>query len=102
MVFYYIVRDVVRGADCSYKPGRTLLNNGPVNRYREDAQRACDRYNQFCHVAGVCYLVIPHRDDKVFVCDYYESGEERCTVCGHYDMQRPADSRKNCYCPKGA
>jgi hypothetical protein len=73
MVFYYLVRDVVIGSNCSYKPGRTLLNNGPINRQRETAQATADTYNAHCHVPGVCYLVVPHDDSQPFGCDYFES-----------------------------
>ena len=73
MTFYYIVRDVCAGTSASYKPGRTLLNNGPVSRYRETAQQVADRYNECCHVAGVRYLVVPHDDSEPFPCDYFES-----------------------------
>ncbi len=73
MVFYYLVRDVVRGADCSYRPGRTLLDSGSIMRDRAAAQRHADRYNECCHVAGVFYLVVPHDDNTPFDCDYYES-----------------------------
>lgn len=73
MVFYYVVRDVVRGSDCSYKPGRTLLNC--VQRTPEQARAIADRFNRFCNVPGVWYLVIPHDDGKPFECDFYENGE---------------------------
>lgn len=76
MVFYYLCRDVVRGANCSYPAGRTLLQEGGF-RTPEEAQARADKYNQFCNVAGVFYLVIPHRDDKPFEADHYE-GWKKC------------------------
>lgn len=76
MVFYYLCRDVVRGANCSYPAGRTLLYEGAC-RTREEAQQRADKYNRFCNVAGVFYLVVPHRDDTPFEADHYE-GYQKC------------------------
>lgn len=70
MVHYYIMRDVAAGADCSHRPGRTYIDE--VYRYSEDARRAADRYNQFCHVEGVRYIVLPHRDDTPWPMDYFD------------------------------
>jgi hypothetical protein len=80
MVFYYVVRDVVRGADCSYKPGRTLLDC--VQRTPEKARELADRFNRHCHVAGVFYLVIPHDDGEPFSCDHFEHGGSRLAALG--------------------
>lgn len=73
MTFYYLCRDVKPGAVCSYKPGRTLLNNAPISRTHEAAQQYADTYNRHCHVDGVRYVVLPHDDTVAVVCDHYES-----------------------------
>lgn len=73
MITYYVCRDVVRGAICSYKPGRTLLNRDGIFSDPDKARAAADLWNGKCSVAGVNYLVIPHRDDVVFECDHYEN-----------------------------
>ena len=71
MVRYYLCRDVDRGANCSYKPGRTLLNDEPNFSFADDAQRMANRFNECCHVAGVHYLVVPWPEEKPFEADYY-------------------------------
>lgn len=70
MVFYYVMREVCAGADCSYRPGRTYIDE--VYRYSDQAQAACDKYNSFCHVAGVHYTVLPHSDTEPLPIDYFE------------------------------
>jgi hypothetical protein len=85
MIHYYIVRDVEPGAICSYKPGRTLLNNGPINRQQESAERVAERYNKFLACSGVRYVVVPHDDKEIFKCDYFENDKTNwrdvITVC---------------------
>jgi hypothetical protein len=80
MVVYYLVRDVVRGTDCSYKAGRTLLNGDSVYADRWAAQSRADVYNAHCHVPGVCYLVLPHDENVPVDADHYEQGSY-CPDC---------------------
>ena len=70
MIFYYIMRDVVRGSDCSYRPGRTYIDE--VYRYPDEARRRAEQCNRHCGVAGVCYVVLPHSDTKPLPMDYFE------------------------------
>jgi len=70
VIFYYLVRDVVLGADCSYRPGRTYVDE--VFRYSRDAQLRADQCNHFCGVPGVCYVVLPHDDNAPLPLDYFE------------------------------
>jgi hypothetical protein len=72
MIAYYIVRDVVRGASCSYPCGRTLCNSVAGFRFSEDAQRVADSWNRACGVAGVAYLVMAHEETEEFPCDQLE------------------------------
>ena len=74
MVLYYLVRDVVAGANCSYQAGRTLLREAGF-RFSDEARRVADNYNRHCNVAGVCYLVLPHPEDKPVQADHYENGK---------------------------
>ena len=70
MVFYYIMRDVCAGADCSYRPGRTYIDE--VYRYSDEARRRAEQYNRHCNVPGVCYVVLPHSDTEPLPMDYFE------------------------------
>lgn len=69
---YYIVRDVVRGANCSYPAGRCCLRD--VYTCPDQARAAAALYNQKCNVPGVYYQSLGMRDDQDVPCDYFENG----------------------------
>jgi len=70
MIAYYIMRDVEPGAVCSYRRGRTYVDE--VYRTAEAAQRRVDCYNHFAAVEGIRYVVLPHSDTTALPFDYFE------------------------------
>lgn len=72
MIAYYVVRDVVRGSNCSYPYGRTLCRE--VFKHLEQARSYVNIANASCNVPGVCYLVLPHEETQPVDADHYENG----------------------------
>lgn len=72
MIVYYIVRDVKPGTPCSYKPGRTLLNAGPIFTNEDAAIREAEAYNRYCPTAGIVYAAVAWEENKPFPADHYE------------------------------
>ena len=75
MIFYYLMRDVDRGADCSYQPGRTYIDE--VFRTADEADRRADQCNRHTHVDGVRYCVVTQDDRQPIQMDYYEPAKVR-------------------------
>lgn len=94
-IAYYVVRDVVRGANCSYPAGRTLLRE--VFQYPEDARRVVAEYNAHCQVPGVCYLVLPHDEEVLVEADHYENVRDTIPV-----MVYPSAFRQESFYVAGA
>lgn len=73
-IVYSIVRDVVRGSNCSYPAGRTILNREGTYTNPDEAKSRAELYNSKCLVPGVFYQSIGHDEMEVLEVDHWENG----------------------------